>query len=199
MTSTEARPNQRELILDTALRLMSAHGATGMSMRALASDCGLQVAAIYHYFESKDALLAAVVAERRYGSRLADPLEIDPDASPSERLRALFGVVWRGALEEEEIWRLLLGEGIRGEQTVMPMGQDLLGLLRDATRQWMREVVPEAQDPDNAAEILVGQLLSGFVRYIFGPDGSGASVEVEQICADALVRSVFPEDQTRSP
>ena len=62
--SVATRPNQRDHILDTALRLMSERGAKGMTMRQLASACDLQVAAIYHYFESKDALLAAVVAER---------------------------------------------------------------------------------------------------------------------------------------
>ena len=37
MTTAEVRPNQREHILDTALRLMSEHGSTGMSMRQLAA------------------------------------------------------------------------------------------------------------------------------------------------------------------
>lgn len=196
MTTTDTRPNQREAILDTALRLMSAHGAAGMSMRALASECGVQVAAIYHYFESKDALLSAVVAERRYGSRMADPLEIDPSAPPEERLRQLFGVVWHGALEEEEVLLLLLGEGIRGEPTVMPVGQDLLDLLGQAARDWVREFVPEAPDPANTGQILMGQLLSGLMRYIFDPDRSN-SAEVESSCAEVLVRSVFPGDQTR--
>lgn len=42
-----------------------------MLMRLLARECGLNPAAIYHYFESKDALLAAVIDERR-GARLAE-------------------------------------------------------------------------------------------------------------------------------
>lgn len=198
MTSTDSRPNQREHILDAALRLMSAHGAAGMSMRALASECGVQVAAIYHYFESKDALLAAVVAERRYGARLADPLALDRDGTPEERLRMLFGLVWEGALAEEEVWRLLLGEGIRGEPAVMPVGRDLLSLLRDATREWVREIVPEVPDPDNTAEILMGQLLSGFVHYVFDSDEVDAG-EVARIRADALVRAVFPVEAAAAP
>ncbi len=77
-----------------------------MSMRALANECGVQVAAIYHYFDSKDALLAAVVDERRYGARLTDPIPLDASTPPDERLRELFLHVWRGALAEEEVWRL---------------------------------------------------------------------------------------------
>ena len=61
--------NQRERILDEALRLMSAEGSAAMSMRQLALACGVQVAAIYHYFPSKDALLQSVFEERRYDTR----------------------------------------------------------------------------------------------------------------------------------
>lgn len=171
MTDTRegVRHDQRERILDVALRLMSEHGATGTSMRRLAAACGVQVAAIYHYFESKDALLAAVVAERRYGARLADPLPVDPDAPARDRLRTLVQVVWEGAMDEQAIWRLVLGEGMRGEPTVMGVGTELLELLVPAVRGWVRELLPEVDEPDAVAELLVGQLLSGFVRHVFEP------------------------------
>src|SRR4051812_26722313 len=65
MTTAAVRPNQREHILDVTLQLMSEQGAGRTSMRQLAAACGLNVAAIYHYFPSKDALLAAVIDERR--------------------------------------------------------------------------------------------------------------------------------------
>ena len=196
MASTDTRPNQREHILDVALGLMSANGAAGMSMRQLAAACGVQVAAIYHYFDSKDALLAAVVAERQYGTRLADPLPLDPDAPPADRLRDLFLYVWKGALDEEAIWRLILGEGIRGEQAVIPVGRDLLTLVEDAARDWVRLVVPEIDRPDTVAALLVGQLLSGFVRRVFAVDSevgvvSADSDRIAEESADALAAAVF--------
>jgi len=196
VASTDTRPNQREHILDVALGLMSANGAAGMSMRQLAAACGVQVAAIYHYFDSKDALLAAVVAERQYGTRLADPLPLDPDAPPADRLRDLFLYVWKGALDEEAIWRLILGEGIRGEQAVIPVGRDLLTLVEDAARDWVRLVVPEIDRPDTVAALLVGQLLSGFVRRVFAVDSevgvvSADSDRIAEESADALAAAVF--------
>ena len=189
MTTTDTRPNQREHILDAALRLMSANGAAGMSMRALASECGVQVAAIYHYFDSKDALLAAVVEERRYGARLGDPIPIDAGAAPRERLEALFKHIWRGAMDEEEIWRLVLGEGIRGESTVVPVGSTLLELVGHAARDWVSQHVPEAEPHDAVAELLVGQMLAGFVRRVFEP-GSDPE-EIASQAASALVGAVF--------
>jgi AcrR family transcriptional regulator len=192
MTNAEPRGNQREHILDTALRLMSAHGSNGMSMRQLASSCGVQVAAIYHYFPSKQALLAAVVAERQYGSRLSDPLPIDPSASPSDRLRDLFLAVWEGAVEEEAIWRLLLGESLRGEAAVQPVGQALLDLLGPATTDWVKRCVPEAIDAEAVGHLLMGQLFTGFIRMMFDPELDRATIANEG--ADLLVRGVaLPE------
>lgn len=174
--TAEARPNQREHILDTALRLMSERGATGMSMRQLAAACDLQVAAIYHYFESKDALLAAVVAERRYGDRVVDPLPVDPADPPGDRLADLYRVVFAGAMEEQSIWRLLIGEGMRGEPTVLPVGRELLDLMVPAARGWLASSVPELSDRAGAAELLVGQMVVGFVRSVFQPDVDTAEI-----------------------
>jgi AcrR family transcriptional regulator len=192
VTSVEPRPNQRERILDIALGLMSAHGSTGMSMRQLASACGVQVAAIYHYFPSKQALLAAVVAERQYGSRLGDPLPIDPAASPSDRLRDLFVAVWQGAVEEESVWRLLLGESLRGEAAVQPVGQALLDLLGPATTEWVKRCVPEAVDAEAVGHMLMGQLFTGFIRMMFDPELDRATIASEG--ADVLVRGVALPD-----
>lgn len=184
MTAT-TRPNQRERILDVALALMSEHGASKMSMRQLARDCDLNVAAIYHYFESKDALLAAVVDERRYGSRLADVPDIDPSQPPEHRLRELFGYTWQGALEEAPIWRLLLGEGLRNEPTVLPVGRQLLGVLHPGLTAWIGAAIPEIAQPDAAANVVLGAMFTGFITHIFDPDRATADLESE--LADALV------------
>lgn len=189
MTTAAPRSNQREHILDVALRLMGEHGAAGTSMRRLAQACGVQVAAIYHYFESKDALLAAVVAERQYGARLAELTPLDPAAPAADRLRGLFGEVWRGALEEEAIWRLLLGEGIRGEPAVLPVGTALLELLRPAARDWVARWVPEVADPEAVGQLILGQLFAGFVHTMFDPSADRDAIAAD--AAEVLVRTVL--------
>lgn len=169
-TDTQTRPNQREHILDAALELIAAHGAAKMSMRMLATKCGLNVAAIYHYFDSKDALVAAVIDERQYGARLAEIPEIDPSLPPRERLERMFTVLWEGALAEEPVWRVLLGEGLRGEAAVVPVGRNLLDVIGPGLADWLRLSLPEVQEPDAVAQVLVGQMFTGFLRHIFEPD-----------------------------
>ena len=190
MTDTVARPNQREHILDVALELMSSRGADGMSMRQLAQACGVQVAAIYHYFDSKDALLAAVIDERRYSARLVDELPVEVSGTVEERLRQVFDVFWRGALDEHAILRLLLGEGIRGDVTAVPMGTALRDTFRTGVAAWLRQAIPELDDHDGVADVLVGQVLVGFFRWVFDPTADPATIASES--ADVLVRVVLP-------
>jgi AcrR family transcriptional regulator len=61
-TSDPARDTRRD-ILQAALDLFAEHGFHGASMRALAAAAGVRESAIYHYFPSKTALLAAIAAD----------------------------------------------------------------------------------------------------------------------------------------
>lgn len=191
MAAATLRPNQREHILDVALQLMSEHGSAGTSMRLLAKECGLNVAAIYHYFESKDALLAAVIDERRYGARMAEVDALPPGLSAAERVRHLYHEVWEGALAEEPVVRLLLGEAVRREPAALPVGQGVLSMIAEGLEAWLAAELPElAVPPATAADLVVGQLFSGFVRRIFDP---ALDPEViERAGADALVAVLLP-------
>jgi len=187
MTSA-ARPNNRERILDTALTLMSTHGASATSMRRLADACGLNVAAIYHYFPSKDALLATVIEERRYGPRLSEIPALDPSAPTAERLRAIFAEVWSGALAEQQVWRLLLGEGLRSEPAALPVGSGLLDMFAQGLTAWITSMVTEIDQPAAVSQLLIGQLFAGFIRHIFEPTTNTDSIR--DVCVDALLAAI---------
>ena len=183
------RRNQRERILDTALELMSARGSAGVSMRQLAKACGVQVAAIYHYFPSKEALLTAVIEERRYSARLADLAPLDIDAPVEERLRRVFDLFWVGALEEEPVLRLLLGEALRSEPVALPTGSALLEVFRTGVVMALEQVVPEVRDPKALSELYIAQVFSAFVRHVFEPEVPTDAIGEEH--AEVLVRVVL--------
>lgn len=52
---------QRETFALAAMRLMARHGLEGVTMRAVASEAGLSYGSLFHYFDSKDALLLHAV------------------------------------------------------------------------------------------------------------------------------------------
>ncbi len=168
-----AAPNQREHILDIALDLMAEHGASATSMRKLANACDLNVAALYHYFPSKADLLRSVIEERRYGLRLREIPEIDTTLPPRERLIALILAMWEGAQDEEAIWRLLLGEGLRGDETALAVGHEILEALEPALRDWLSNLFAgdggPSLDATGVATVLCSQLLGFFISQLFRP------------------------------
>lgn len=159
------RSGQRERILDTALDLMAERGASATSMRALASACGLNVAALYHYFPSKHALLRAVIEERRYGAQIEAMPVPDLRLPAAERLAALVVDMWDGALAEATIWRLLLTEAIHGDGTAREVGAELLTTLEAGMRDALPRLFPElAVDVDVAARLVASTLVTLMVE-----------------------------------
>jgi len=146
-----ARQGQRERILDVTLALMAEKGASATSMRALAGACGLNVAALYHYFPSKDALLRAVIEERRYGTQLQAMPVPDLRLAAPERLAALILAMWDGALAEAPIWRLLLSEALHGDATAREVGDDLRRTLEASLAESLPRLVPEIVVADDVA------------------------------------------------
>ena len=93
-TTTDRAPHgqaKRAQILAAATELMAAHGVEGMTMRQLASACGLNIATLYHYFGSKSDLLGAIVGERHYDAGLRNlDLPVDPTLPATLRLETFF-------------------------------------------------------------------------------------------------------------
>ena len=104
----------RERILDSAAKVFGQYGYKLASMELVAQECGLTRQALYHHFDSKEALFRAVVeavhqgafeAERaaglkqeRAGKGLADILAAQLDA----RFRYLFDLI-KGSAQLEEL------------------------------------------------------------------------------------------------
>jgi AcrR family transcriptional regulator len=167
VSGTAAQPTygQRERILDAALDLMAERGASATSMRTLAAACGLNVAALYHYFPSKHALLRSVIEERRYGARIEAMPVPDMRLPAPERLAALVVDMWDGALAEATIWRLLLTEAIHGDGTAREVGGELLATLEDGLRHALPRLFPElVVDADLAARTVADALVALMVE-----------------------------------
>lgn len=190
--STTAGRGQRERILDITLQLMAEKGASATSMRALAAACGLNVAALYHYFPSKDALLRAVIEERRYDSQLEAMPVPDLRLPPRERLAELMLAMWDGALAEAPIWKLLLSEAIHGDTTAQEVGVGLRDTLEAALAEALPRLVPELTTaPDVAAKAASATLLALLVESNLQPPASMADHARQR--AEGLAALLLPD------
>lgn len=77
MSTAERQTLSRELIADTALLLTDEVGLAGLSMRKLGSRLGVEAMSLYHYVDSKDDLLDAVL-DRLY-SEVNLPTDVADD------------------------------------------------------------------------------------------------------------------------
>jgi AcrR family transcriptional regulator len=181
----------RTRILDSALALMSEQGSAGASMRQLAAACGLNVATIYHYFPSKADLLRSVMEERRYGERLSSEAPVlDLAVPPRERLVGLLEWLWDNALAEEAVWRLLVGEALRGEEAATSSAAELVDALAATLEVWLADGFPELTgDLSALARLIRGQVFALVVEHL----ALGAvTPAVARARANELATVVFP-------
>jgi AcrR family transcriptional regulator len=175
----------RDVILDAALDLMSQQGVSGSSMRQLAAACDCNVATLYHYFPSKADLLRSVIEERRYGERLSvETPPVDLSLPPRERLTALLTWLWRAALEEEAVWRLIVGESLRGDEVALSTARAIVPALDDTLARWLVDLFPELTvDPEALARVLRGQLFSLVVEHLTTATAGSLATRAADIAA----------------
>lgn len=161
-----APTGQRDKIVDTALDLMSGHGFAGMSMRMLANECDLNVAALYHYFPSKAELFRAVVEEQNYATRILETPQLPPATSDEDALVVLLCELLAGAAGEERIWRLLIGESIRGNDLARQESRELVNVLRTGVTAWVADTLPDEPNPDALSELIAGQVVAEMIGWI---------------------------------
>ena len=145
MARTQAKDHsaKREAILEAAARVFASEGFDRASMAALAQDAGISKANIYHYYDSKDALLFDLLDShlKELRDRLA---EVNLDGlAPAEKLLALCVEV------------LLAYQGADNAHRVQSAGMDhlppdqrqiLVGYQRDMVKKVSSVIAENAPD-----------------------------------------------------
>lgn len=181
----------RRRILDVALALMSEQGSAAVSMRQVAAGAGVNVATIYHHVESKAELLRAVIEERRYGQRLAtDRPPVSRRGSPADRLAGLVAWLWGETLTEEPVFRLIVGEAIRGEEAATASVRAVVDGLTDALETWLAELLPEhAALAGDLASVVRDEVFAMIAEHL---TLGGVTIDDAQRRARALGRLALP-------
>jgi AcrR family transcriptional regulator len=158
---------QRERILGAALHLMADGGVHAMTMRSLAAACGLNVATLYHYFPSKQALLTEVISAQGYEELLADLPPVDPALPPHDRLAAVLEWIWSSMGEHDDMWKLLLGESLRGDEQAMVFAAELSATFERALESWwLRMFADVPGDPRLNARVARGLIYGFFIELM---------------------------------
>ncbi|MFD2093785.1 TetR/AcrR family transcriptional regulator [Blastococcus deserti] len=83
--NADEKVDRQALILEAVVSLLSRHGISGLSMRAVAREAGVALGLVNYYYADKISLIRAAL--RRIEEEDVAMVEPDPAKSPDERLR----------------------------------------------------------------------------------------------------------------
>jgi AcrR family transcriptional regulator len=185
---------KREAFVDAALRLMQTRGYEQMSIQDLLDELDASRGAFYHYFDSKQALLEAMV-ERIADQALAalSALVDDPKLPAIPKLERFFAGIgqWKTErkalmLEFIKVWfsddNAVVREKVRRTTVVR-----VAPVLAKIVSQGVAEEVFAVESPSDSAEILMA-LMSGFQDrvtelFLARQDNSVSYETVERVLA----------------
>jgi len=117
-TRAQARVHQIETIKSTSRRLMTRHGAAGLSLREVAREMDLVSSAIYRYFATRDDLLTALIVDayNDLGAAAERAIGRHRSKDPRHQLQAVASSIRRWALANPNEYALLYGSPVPGYQ-----------------------------------------------------------------------------------
>jgi AcrR family transcriptional regulator len=159
----QAHASRRDAFLDVAQALILSRGYDRFSVQDILDAAGASKGAFYHYFDSKDALLDAIV------DRMADqatarvqPLIDDRSLSAPQKLEAVFGGIAEFKAERRdlvmgfmEVWGSDDNAVVR-ERLRHLVAKRQLRLLDAIVRQGIAEGSFTTRFPDDLPRVLVG-------------------------------------------
>jgi AcrR family transcriptional regulator len=158
---------RRDVFLDAAEHLIRTKGYEQMTVRDILDELDASKGAFYHYFDSKEALLEAVI-ERMTDTAMEviEPIALDPGLSAPAKLQAIFCEAGRWKTERSDLLLGLMRSWYSGENDLVRLRVARVGaaritpLLAGILRQGSTEATFSASSPDHAAAILMA-LLNG--------------------------------------
>ena len=98
-----AHAARRDAFVDAALRLIQVRGYEQLSVQDVIEEVGASKGAFFHYFDSKAALLAAIVDRMvEVATRTVAPVAVDPSLTAVEKLQGVFAGIARWKSEQPE-------------------------------------------------------------------------------------------------
>jgi AcrR family transcriptional regulator len=165
-----AQRNTKQAILDAALDLFAERGYFGTSMRQIARAVGVRESALYHHFESKQAVFRQILTTLGPGRvSLVVGLDVEGLAKALgarallKRLLDTLLVAWT-APEEQKVFRVFLQEGFRlaTAEVVNPLAalERVRAALTRAFEQLAALGLIRQVDPAATALTLMGSLMA---------------------------------------
>ena len=187
--------DRREQIIDAAMHIFAQKGFARATNKDIAREAGITPGLIYHYFESKEALLKAII-EGRSPLRLINTLPPRALTLPPEVFLRFMVMQVLSIIEEEnfiQLIRVFLPEVVYNPNTGSTISnalQQMLGFLETYFQAKMDAGELRKTDPSLLPQLLIGSVMAFVLRRNVIHDEQVLHYTHEQI-ADAVVETML--------
>ncbi len=202
MVNEAAYAARRNAILDAAQRAVETKGYEQMAIADILGELQISSGAFYHYFDSKPALLFALV--ERMGDQVEQlvlPIVHDPKLGALDKLQRFFATLDREKLAHKRLVLAYLRVWYADENAIVRHKlyiariKRLTPWLEEIIRQGKREGVFTTPYPDQAARMVISlleDLAYATVELLLSEEHSPGDLprleRIAEACADALER-----------
>jgi AcrR family transcriptional regulator len=186
---------KRRAILEAAVRVFARKGFHTSRVGDIAAEAGVAHGLLYHYFPSKEELLATIFRDT-WRALLEALREVEESDKPArEQLRKVAAIVLRTWRREPDLVRVIVREVARGPQLtreINEIGQAMDAIERIVARGQERGELRSDVDARLAAVILYGALDEILTGWVLGQlsDREEDVARAERAVVDVVVRGL---------
>ncbi|WP_299897484.1 TetR/AcrR family transcriptional regulator [uncultured Ruegeria sp.] len=192
-TIAKDHDQKREQILKTAAKVFADQGFDRASMTLLAKECGISKANIYHYYDSKDAILYDIL--ETYLRELRDRIcNVDLNGlTPEQKLRKAIREIlfaYQGADDEHRV-QISGMSALTEEQQKLLRGYqlELVNFVRDILKELSPEAFNDNRDKLRGATMSVFGMLNWYYMWNTGA-GSRAREDYADLVSTLTVHGI---------
>lgn len=192
-TIAKDHDQKREQILKTAAKVFADQGFDRASMTLLAKECGISKANIYHYYDSKDAILYDIL--ETYLRELRDRIcNVDLNGlTPEQKLRKAVREIlfaYQGADDEHRV-QISGMSALTEEQQKLLRGYqlELVNFVRDILKELSPEAFNDNRDKLRGATMSVFGMLNWYYMWNTGA-GSRAREDYADLVSTLTVHGI---------
>jgi AcrR family transcriptional regulator len=183
--------DKRRVILDAAVRVFARHGYHTSRVGDIAEEAGIAHGLLYHYFASKEEVLATIFREN-WGALVAAFHRVEASGEPAdEQLRGIAKIVLRSWRNDPELVRVMVREVARSPQLqaqIDEVGEVFKTIERIVERGQAEGVFRPEIDPRLASWIVYGGLEEILTGWVLGqlPDGDEEVARAERTIVEVV-------------
>jgi AcrR family transcriptional regulator len=183
-------------IIDCATALFDERGFSETSLQDIADEIGIQRPSLYHYFDSKDEILLALLDDVIRQNETTD-VEDAPDLTPRERLERMLFNYGRSIAEDPARFRLITRNELRLPPDVLRRYRERRRhnweLLKSLIADGMRAGTFRPLDVDLAASALHGAVTG--MMFWYRPDRGATVDDAVKTVVDVLMRGLVSDGE----